>query len=181
MVVSAISAFSNVYSTYTQIDVEHEEIKKKLRAMGLEVTGRKTVDKSTLEHAQKEKELEGAQKTASEQSQTTTQTTPTLTDKISEDNELRYILNQLGVTPTEDLDKDYRNAIKAFQNLFRTETDMAELSHLRKMKFDLDKIVSAYGFSTIGIAASEMSGATALAEMNKVMMLKGGSFNSSGK
>ena len=179
MVVSAISAFSSAYYTYTQIDVEHEEIKKKLRALGLGVTGSKTVDKSTLEYAQKAKELEETQKTASEQAQTTVQTS--ITDKISEDNELRYILTQLGVKPTDDLDADYRNAIKAFRAKFSTETDLAELSHLRKLKFDLDKIMAGDGYSTIALASSEMSGATALAEQNKVLMLKGGSFNSSGK
>lgn len=182
MVVSAISTFSGRYS-YVVLDVEHEEIKKKLSSLGLIATGSKIVDKARLEEAQKEKELEESQKAASEQTKATTEEvqTPSITDKISEDNNLAYILRELGVHQTNDIEIDYRNAVNALRTLFMSETNMSELSHLRKLKFDLDKIMAGYGYSTTSIASSEMTGATAIAEMNKVLMLKGGNFSSSGK
>ena len=61
----AINAISGNYLggiSYTRIDSEHEEIKRLLLALGLEVTGQKSVDKARLSQAQLEKEIEATQK-----------------------------------------------------------------------------------------------------------------------
>lgn len=180
MVVSAISAFSGRYS-FLQIDIEHEEIKKKLYALGVTPSGAKSVDKAKLEVAQKEKELEETQ-IIEQQTKSTEQVAFTTTLKpLDENSELISILQQLGITQTDDLEDDYRKAINVLRNRFMNETNMIELTRLRDLKSDLDRIASEYGYSTISIASSEMTGASALGEMNKVMMLQAGSFSTSGK
>ena len=180
MVVGAISAFSGRYS-FLQIDVEHEEIKRKLYALGITPTGAKSVDKTKLETAQKEKELEETLKT-SEQTKSTEEAAFTSTLKpLNENSELISILQELGIIQTEDLEEDYRKAINVLRNRFMNESNMIELTRLRDLKTDLDRIASEYGYSTISIATSEMTGASALSEMNKVMMLQAGSVSTSGK
>lgn len=181
MVVSAISAFSGRYS-FLQVDVEYEEIKRKLYALGVTPSGTKSVDKIRLEGAQREQELKETQQLEEEQSKVEEEPAFSSTLKpLDENTELITILQNLGITQTDDLEDDYRKAINVLRNRFMNETSMIELSRLREMKSDLDRIASEYGYSTISIATSEMTGASALSEMNKVMMLQAGSFSTSGK
>ena len=181
MVVSAISAFSSRYA-FLQIDTEYDEIKRRLIALGVMPSGTKSVDKIKLEGAQREKALEEAQKTTAEQSKVSEEAAFSTTLKpLDENSELISILQQLGITQTDDLEDDYRKAINVLRNRFMNESSMIELSRLRDLKSDLDRIASEYGYSTISIASSEMTGASALGEMNKVMMLQAGSFSTSGK
>lgn len=179
MAINAINSLSARYSGYAQIDVEHEEIKKKLMALGQNVSGNKAIDKSRLEQAQKEQELENAQKTASEQSKSNTAIAST--EEETEPDEFISLLSQIYVSKTGDVEADYRSAINELRSRFLTETSSSELSFLRNIKDNLDRIMSQLGYSTTSIASSEMSGATALGEMNKVMMLSAGGFSSSGK
>ena len=181
MVISAISGFSSKYA-YLQIDTEYDEIKRKLLSLGVTPTGTKSVDKIKLEGALKERELEEAQK-ASQQTKATSEEAEFSTSlkPLSENTELSTILQQLGITQTDNLENDYRNAINALRIRFMNESSMIELARLRDLKSDLDRIATEYGYSTTSISASEMTGASALSEMNKVMMLQAGSFSTSGK
>ena len=52
MAVNAISSIYSGYYSYTQIDVEYDEIKKKLAALGIESSGNKAIDKLKLEEAE---------------------------------------------------------------------------------------------------------------------------------
>lgn len=181
MVVSAISAFSSRYA-FLQIDTEYDEIKRRLIALGVTPSGVKSVDKIKLEGAERERALEESQKVNSEQPKVSEEAAFTTTLKPLEENtELSVILQQLGITQTDDLEDDYRKAINVLRSRFMNETSMMELTRLRDLKSDLDRIVTDYGYSTISIASSEMTGASALGEMNKVMMLQAGSFSTSGK
>lgn len=182
MVVNAISAFSGGYS-YLQIDTEYDEIKRRLMALGVTPSGRKSVDKIKLEGAEKERALEATQRTTTEQVKSTADEaafTSTL-KPLNEHTELISILQQLGIAPTDDLKEDYRKAINVLRSRFMNESSMIELTRLKDLKSDLDRIASEYGYSVISIASSEMTGASALGEMNKVMMLQAGSFSTSGK
>ena len=181
MVISAISGFSSRYA-YLQIDTEYDEIKRKLLSLGVSPTGTKSVDKIKLEGALKERELEEAQK-ASQQVKSTSEDAAfsTTLKPLDKNTELSVILQQLGITQTDNLEDDYRKAVNILKTKFLNETSMIELSRLKDLKSDLDRIASEYGYSTISIAASEMIGASALGEMNKVMMLQAGSFSTSGK
>ena len=182
MVVSAISAFSSRYA-YLQIDAEHDEIKRRLLALGVTPTGSKSVDKIKLEGAERERELEATQKANANQSTKVEEEAAFSTTLIplNKNTELSIILQQLGITQTDNLEDDYRKAINALRTRFMNEKSMIELTMLRDLKSDLDRIVTDYGYSTISIASSEMTGASALGEMNKVMMLQAGSFSTSGK
>ena len=180
MAVNALLGIPSGYSGYAQIDTEHEEIKKKLIALGQNVSGNKSIDKSRLEQAQKAQELENAQKMASEQFKTTANISST-EEAEEEPDEFVSLLTQINVSKTGDVENDYRSAINELRSRFMSETSSAELSSLRNIKDNLDRIMAQLGYSTISIATSEMSGATALGEMNKVMMLSAGSFASSGK
>ena len=181
MVVNAISGFSSRYA-FLQIDTEYDEIKKRLMSLGITPSGAKSVDKTRLEAAIKEQELEASQNVTTERIKSTNEAAFTTNLKpLDENSELISILNQLGLPQTDDLKEDYRKAINVLRSRFINETNMIELTRLRDLKSDLDRIATEYGYSTISIATSEMTGATALAEMNKVMMLQAGSFSSSGK
>ncbi len=179
MAINALLGLSSGYFGYARIDIEYEEIKKKLTALGLSASGNKAIDKAKLEQAQKEMELENAQKTASEQGKTTDNVSST--EEEEESDEFLYLLNEIYVSRTGDIEDDYRRAINELRERFMSETSQAELSHLRSIKDDLDRIMYGLGYSIISISASEMNGATAIGEMNKVMMLGAGSFSSSGK
>lgn len=180
MAINAILGLSSNYYSNVQVDVEYEEIKKKLIALGLTASGNKAIDKSKLEQAQKEQELENAQKTASEQSKTTANVSSTESED-EESDEFVSLLTRIHVSKTGDVEDDYRSAINELRSRFLTETSQSELSSLRNIKDNLDRIMAQLGYSTTSIAASEMSGATAISEMNKVMMLSAGSFSTSGK
>ncbi len=181
MVVSAILGFSGRYA-FLQIDTEYDEIKRRLIALGVTPSGSKSVDKIKLEGAQRERALEESQKATSEQSKVSEEAAFSTTLKPLEENtELSIILQRLGITQTDDLENDYRKAINALRNRFMNETSMIEIARLRDLKTDLDRIVTEYGYSTFSIASSEMTGASALGEMNKVMMPQSGSFSTSGK
>jgi len=180
MAINALTGLSSFYYSYAQIDVEHEEIKKKLRALGQIATGNKAIDRARLEQAKKEQELENAQKTASEQTKTTENVSST-EEEAEEPDEFVALLSAIYVSKTGDIEDDYRSAINELRTRFMTETNQSELSYLRNIKDNLDRIMSSLGYSTTSIAASEMSGASALGEMNKVMMLSAGSFSTSGK
>ena len=181
MVVSAISAFSSRYA-FLQIDTEYDEIKRLLLSLGITPSGAKSVDKMKLEATLREKELEASQSVNSRQIKSTEEAAFTTNLKpLDENSELISILNQLGLPQTDDLKEDYRKAINVLRSRFMNESNMIELARLRDLKSDLDRIASEYGYSTISIATSEMTGAMALGEMNKVMMLQAGSFSASGK
>lgn len=181
MVVSAISGFSSRYS-FLQIDTEYDEIKRRMLSLGITPSEAKSVDKSRLEYALKEKELEESQKVVSEQTKSTEEAAfTTYLKPIEQNSELISILHQLGLPQTDDLKEDYRKAINILRSRFMNESSMIEIARLRDLKTDLDRIASQYGYSTISIATSEMTGATTLGETNKVMMLQAGSFSASGK
>ena len=180
MAINALLGLSSGYFGYARIDIEYEEIKKKLTALGLSASGNKAIDKAKLEQAQKEMELENAQKTASEQGKTTDKVS-SADEEEEESDEFLYLLNEIYVSRTGDIEDDYRRAINELRERFMSETSQAELSHLRSIKDDLDRIMYGLGYSIISISASEMNGAAAIGEMNKVMMLGAGSFSSSGK
>ncbi len=182
MSINAILGLSAGFSSGAlQVDTEYEEIKKKLVALGLSASGNKAIDKAKLEQAQRERELENAQKTASEQSKSTNNVSTTTATEENEPDEFVSLLTQIHVTKTGDVENDYRSAINELRSRFLEETSPAELSQLRSVKDSLDRIMASLGYSTTSIAASEMSGASAMAEMNKVMMLSAGSFSSSRK
>lgn len=176
----AINAISDNYLggiSYTRIDSEHEEIKRLLLALGLEVTGQKSVDKARLSQAQLEKEIEATQKATEDEKSKAKEKTGE--EEIS--TEFGVILKYLNIRETENVQTDYRNAINELRTRFLTETDQAELTYLRNLKLKLDVIMQGLGYSTQVIGASEMTGASALGEMNKVMMLSGTGLNASGK
>lgn len=182
MSINAINGLSSGYAGASQVDTEYEEIKKKLMALGVTPSGNKTVDKVKLEQAQRESELENAQKTASEQAKPTNNVSMTEEPAEEEESdEFVSYLTQINVSQTGDVENDYRNAINELRSRFLAETDPSELSQLRTVKDGLDRIMASLGYSTISIAASEMSGATAKGEQNKVMMLNPGGFSTSGK
>ena len=179
MAVNSISSIYSGYYAYARVDAEHDEIKKKLAALGIDASGNKAIDKVKLEEAQKYQALESAQKTAAEQASKTGQGVSEPDETQNE--EFTYILNELYVTQTGNIEDDYRTAINALRERFMTETNQAELSHLRNLKDNLDKIMQGLGYSTVTIASSEMTGASAMSAMNKVMLVSAGGFSSSGK
>ncbi len=180
MAVNAISSIYSGYYSYTQIDVEYDEIKKKLAALGIESSGNKAIDKLKLEEAEKTQELEKAQKTATEQATKTGQGVSE-TDEETQNEEFTTILNELYVNQTGNIEDDYRSAINALRERFLAETNQAELSYLRNLKDNLDKIMQGLGYSTIAIDSAEMTGASAMSALNKVMLVNAGGFSSSGK
>lgn len=181
MAINAISGlFGSSYST-KQIDTEYEEIKKQLMAMGLEPSGSKTADKVKLNQAIKEKELEEAQKANS----SSTISNAAQTEETEETDELtetyKNILTELGVTQTDDVEYDYDQAIKQIESKLKEAADPYEQSRLLSLKSRLDYEVNSMGYSVQSLSSSAMTGATAMGEMNKQMLVSSGSFNSSGK
>lgn len=179
----AINAVTGIFgSSYIQpVDLEYEEIKKQLIAMGLQPSGSKNTDKAKLREAIMEKELEASQKANGSTSTTaSTQTTqPEETDKITQ--KYKDVLIELGITQTDDVKFDYDQAVKKIEYRLRTTTDEYERRHLLQLKSDIDYEVNAMGYSIQTLSSSAMTGATAMGDMNKQMLVSSGSFNSSGK
>ena len=164
MSVNAISALTSAYTVYA-IDYEHEEIKRRLASLGIKSSGSKAVDKTRLETAQKEQEIEMAKKTSQAAKHAEAE------KKAEETDGFINILRELHVSVTGDTEKDYKNAVNMIKLLLRTETRESHIDRLDTLKQNLDKIMANLGYATTSIPASEMKGATAVGELNKVMMV----------
>ncbi len=175
----AISAIMSYTTAYPQVDLEYEEIKKKLYALGLIPSGSKSADKTKLIGAEKERELEKAQ--AASQSQKANSASGTNGASQAQQEEFSQILTYLGIIASDKPDYDYKQAVKKIDSYIQNATDPSERKYYLTMKRSLDTAIMAMGYTTQALSAGNMTGATALGDMNKQMLVSSGGFSSSGK
>lgn len=166
MSVNAISAIS-AFVPYLP-DTEYDSIKLRLTAMGLPISGIKSIDKANLERAQKEQAEDKAAEVAQSKSSSASKKAAA---SETENATFRSILNELGVTPTKDIEYDYRKAVNAIRVKLSTEENDFNINRLNNLKDQMDVIMVNLGYSPISISMSEKIGASTVSDLNKTMMV----------
>ncbi len=146
--------------------------------MGLEVSNNKAIDKATLKTAQSEQAL-GLNKT--DETSSSQQPAPTTEEKTEPTQTYKNVLTTLGITQTDDIEHDYDQAVKALEYKLRNATDASDKQVLLQLKSTLDYEVNLMGFSVQNLSSTAMTGATAMGNLNKQMLVMAGGFSASGK
>lgn len=166
MSINSISAATSYYS-FSSNSSEDELIKKKLIALGIAPTGNSSVDKSLLQRAEKAQ--------SSNESKSVSASKPQKSQMAGSPppipSEWQSLMNQLGITPTGDLDKDYKKAITEVKLRIANAKTEPEKDKYRSLQTQIDNFVANNQNSTAS-AATAMVGASMLSEMNKISLLK---------
>ncbi len=165
MSINAIAAGNSYYSS--SIDAEYELIKQRLKALGLAPSGNKAADKLLLQKTEKPQQ-------SSSTSSSLNNIMPTGAEKSQGQPPLppgwKELMAQLGITSSGDVEIDYKKAVLVIAEKLSATSDEAEKSKYKNIQTKIERVRNEFIKSKL-MSPNEMTGATALSDMNRALLV----------